>query len=86
MLQIIWQGPRVSQTHMYCVLLATPMDTTHYMYVLSAHVHNLAQCVGKGRPQTARIIELFDHKYRPYDNGRTSDIFRTNSQYVRPLT
>ena len=45
----------------YCVLLATPMDTTHY--VLSAHAHNLAQYVGKGRQQAARIIELSDHRY-----------------------
>ena len=45
----------------YCVLLATPMYTTHY--VLSAHAHNLAQYVGKGRQQAARIIELSDHRY-----------------------
>ena len=35
------------------------MYTTHY--VLSAHAHNLAQYVGKGRQQAARIIELSDH-------------------------
>ena len=51
----------------YCVLLATPMDTAHH--VLSAHAHNLnlAQYVGKGRRQGARIIELtsapIDHRY-----------------------
>ena len=33
------------------------MDTTHY--VLSAHAHNLAQCVGKGRQQAAGM-ELSD--------------------------
>ena len=37
------------------------MDTTHY--VLSAHAHNLAPYVGKGRQQAARIIELSDHRY-----------------------
>ena len=58
MLRIVWQGPRALQ---YCVLLATPMYTTHY--VLSAHAHNLAQHVGKGRQQAARIIELSDHRY-----------------------
>ena len=49
----------------YCVLLAMPMDTAHY--VLSAHAHNLAQYVGKGRQQASRdricIIELSDHRY-----------------------
>ena len=36
------------------------MDTAYY--VLSAHAHNLAQYVGKGRQQAARIciIELSD--------------------------
>ena len=42
----------------YCVLLATPMDTTHY--VLSAHTHNLAQDIGKGHQQAAHIIERSD--------------------------
>ena len=37
------------------------MDTAHY--VLSAHAHNLAQYVGKGRQQAARIIKLSDHGY-----------------------
>ena len=37
------------------------MDTAHY--VLSAHAHNLAPYVGKGRQQAARIIELSDHWY-----------------------
>ena len=34
-----------------------PMDTTHY--VLSAHAHNLAQYVGKGRQQVGGM-ELSD--------------------------
>ena len=38
---------KVHERHKYCILLATPMDTTHH--VLSAHAHNLAQYVGKGR-------------------------------------
>ena len=40
-----------------------PMDTAHY--VLSAPAHNLAQYVGKGHQQAARIciIELCDHRY-----------------------
>ena len=41
------------------------MDTAYY--VLSAHAHNLAQYVGKGRQQPARdricVIELSDHRY-----------------------
>ena len=41
----------------YLVLLATPMDTTHYVF--SAHVHNLAQYVGKGGQQAAGM-ELSD--------------------------
>ena len=47
----------------YCVLLAMPMDTAHY--VLSAHAHNLVQYVGKGRQLAARIciIKLSDHRY-----------------------
>ena len=39
------------------------MDTTHY--VLSAHAHNLAHDIGKGRQLAACIIELFDHRYAP---------------------
>ena len=42
----------------YCVLLATPMDTAHY--VLSAHAHNLAQYVGKDRQQAVSIMVLSD--------------------------
>ena len=38
-----------------------PMDTAHY--VLSAHAHNLAPYVGRGRLQAVRIIELSDHWY-----------------------
>ena len=41
----------------YFILLATPMDTTHY--VLSAHAHNRSQYIGKGRHQAAGM-ELFD--------------------------
>ena len=41
------------------------MDTAHH--VLSAHAYNLAQYVGKGRRQGARVIELsialVDHRY-----------------------
>ena len=35
-----------------CILLATPINTTHH--VLSAHAHNLVQYVGKGRQQNYR--------------------------------
>ena len=42
---------KAHERHKYFVLLATPMDTTHY--VLSAHAHNLAQSVGNGRQQAA---------------------------------
>ena len=45
MLRIVW--------HKYCILLATPMDTT--LYVLLAHAHNLAQYIGRGRQQAADI-------------------------------
>ncbi|MCG8622177.1 MAG: hypothetical protein MJE68_09315, partial [Proteobacteria bacterium] len=38
---------KVHKHRKYCILLAMPMDTTHH--VLSAHAHNLAQYVGKGR-------------------------------------
>ena len=51
----------------YCVLLATPMHTTHY--VLSAHAHNLAQYVGKGRQQAA-FIELPDHNISTLQRAR----------------
>ena len=37
------------------------MDTTHY--VLSAHVHNLAQYVGKGRQQAAGIYYGMELSY-----------------------
>ena len=47
MLRIVWQGPQASQILHFGILLATPMDTTYH--VLSAHAHNLAQYVGKGR-------------------------------------
>ena len=42
---------KVHERRKYCILLATPINTTHY--VLSAHAHNLAQFVGKGRQQIA---------------------------------
>ena len=42
---------KVHERRKYCILLATPINTTHH--VLSAHAHNLAQFVGKGRQQTA---------------------------------
>ena len=42
---------KVHERCKYCLLLATPMYTTHY--VLSAHAHNLIQYVGKGRQQAA---------------------------------
>ena len=45
--------------------IATPMDTAHY--VLSAHAHNLAQYVGKGRQQAARIIELSEQRCSDID-------------------
>ena len=40
---------KVFERRKYCILLATPINTTHH--VLSAHAHNLAQYVGKGRQQ-----------------------------------
>ena len=39
------------------------MYTTHYVLSAHAHKYNLAQYVGKGRQQAARIIELYDHRY-----------------------
>ena len=42
---------KVHERRKYCILLATPINTTHN--VLCAHAHNLAQFVGKDRQQTA---------------------------------
>ena len=44
---------KAHERHKYFVLLATLMDTTHY--VLSAHAHNQAQYVGKGHQQAASM-------------------------------
>ena len=44
---------KVRERRKYCILLATPINTTHH--VLSAHAHNLALFVGKGRQQTASL-------------------------------
>ena len=38
---------KVHERRKYCILLATPINTTHH--VLPARAHNLAQYVGKGR-------------------------------------
>ena len=54
MFRIVTQGPRMSPRHKYCILLATPINTTHH--VLSAHAHN--NNVGKGCQQPCIAIEL----------------------------
>ena len=55
MLQIVWKGPQASQ-----ILRFVGHAYGHYSLVLSAHAHNPAQYVGKGRQQAAGMELLSD--------------------------